>query len=486
VVIGVQEPRVYSVPAFTSTLGVEAVELAASVGLVLDPWQAFVLHRALGQREDGKWAAFEVGVDVARQNGKGAILEARELVGLFLTGEDLIIHSAHQFDTSMEAFLRMEDLLESNADLSRQVKAVSRSHGSEGFTLKTGQRLRYRTRTKGGGRGFTGTTLMLDEAMVLPESFHGALLPTVSGQSELGNPQVWYTGSAVDQLIQEDGVVFARVRERGHKGDDPSLAYFEWSVDAGEDVLPDQVEPEIMGDPGLWATANPGLGIRISVEHIEHELRSMDSRTFAVERLGIGDWPVTDKSLMTVISLELWERLTDKGSEPIDPLCFALDVSPDRDHACIAVSGTRTDGFHHIEIVEHRSGTGWVVDRLAELSEKHDPLAVLCDERGPAASLVAELLDRHVPVQTVKAAEYAQSCGSFFDTVEQEKVRHLAQPPLKAALRGVKTRPLGDAWAWGRKKSTVDITPLVAVTLALWGSMREQPSVYEDREVVAI
>jgi hypothetical protein len=31
------------------------------------------------------------------------------------------------------------------------------------------------------------------------------------------------------------------------------------------------------------------------------------------------------------------------------------------------------------------------------------------------------------------------------------------------------TRPLGDAWAWGRKGLSTEITPLVAVSLARWG-----------------
>src|SRR5205809_457432 len=91
-------PSVRSVPADVSSLGVEAAELAASAGLVLDPWQAMVLDAALGKRRDGKWAAFEVGVVVSRQNGKGGILEARELAGLFLIRERLLVHSAHQFD----------------------------------------------------------------------------------------------------------------------------------------------------------------------------------------------------------------------------------------------------------------------------------------------------------------------------------------------------------------------------------------------------
>ena len=33
-----------------------------------------------------------MGLICSRQNGKGALLEARELAGLFLLGEELILH----------------------------------------------------------------------------------------------------------------------------------------------------------------------------------------------------------------------------------------------------------------------------------------------------------------------------------------------------------------------------------------------------------
>src|SRR6185437_5906810 len=84
---GSQEPRIHHVPPFVSTLGREAIELAAVAGLNLDPWQQLVLLDSLGQRPDGRWAAFEVGLVVARQNGKDSILEAMEIAGLFLFGE---------------------------------------------------------------------------------------------------------------------------------------------------------------------------------------------------------------------------------------------------------------------------------------------------------------------------------------------------------------------------------------------------------------
>lgn len=458
---GEQQPRVASVPEYRSSAGQEAIELARMAGLILDPWEAFVLEHSLGERADGKWAAFEVGVEVSRQNGKGAILEARELTGLFLLGERLLIHSAHQFDTSLEAFRRLLYLVEDTPDFDRRVSRVSRAHGEEGIELKGGQRIRFRTRTKGGGRGFTCDCLMLDEAMFLPETAHGALLPTLSARP---NPQVWYTGSAVDQMIHEDGVVFARVRERGHRGDDPSLAYFEWSVDCPR---PEDLEDSVMADPRAWAQANPGLGIRISSEHVARELRSMDKRTFAVERLGVGDWPRTDGVGRAVIGVEQWADLADEHSRLQDPVCFAYDVTPDRRRSAIVAVGRRADGLLHGEVVEHRAGTGWVAPRLAELVTRHRALAVVCDGASPAASLVQEVEKTGIEVKTLDGKQYAQACGLLYDAVAQERLRHLGTLELASAIKGAAKRPLGDAWAWSRKNSATDISPLVALTIGV-------------------
>lgn len=439
-------------------------------GLNLDVWEALVLSESLGLGPGGRWAAFEVGLMVSRQNGKGAILEARELAGLFLLDERFIIHSAHQFDTSLEAFRRLLGLIEDSPELDARVQRVSKSHGEEGIELKknprTGlrQRIRFRTRTKGGGRGFTADLLILDEAMDLPESTVGALLPTLSARP---NPQVWYTGSAVDQEKDENGVAFARVRERGLRGDDSALAYFEWSAAAEH---PAQLTYTEATDPAVWAEANPGLGIRISEEHVGREQRSMDPRTFAVERLGVGDWPRTDGLEGVVITPEQWAVLADTESAALDPVCLCLDVAPNRSGGAIGASGYRSDGKAHVEVVEHRRGTGWMAQRALELVEAHEPLAVLVDAVGPASSLLPELEQLGVRVITVNAKEHSQACGVFYDLAEQDHLRHLGTPELASAIAGAVKRPLGDAWAWSRKNSSIDISPLVAITLALWGS----------------
>ena len=455
-------PRISSWPSYEDdSFGREAIDLAERAGLKLDGWQEDVILHGCGRDRDGQWAAFEVAAVVPRQNGKGAIEEARELAALFLLRDQFVIHSAHQFDTSLEAFRRLLFLIEETPELERQVKKVSRSHGEEGVELLNGNRIRYRTRTKGGGRGFSCDLLVLDEAMFLPDMAMGALLPTLSARP---NPQVLYAGSAVDQLVHEHGVVLARLRERGIEGDDPSLAYFEWSCDFDN---PSEVTDDIAEDEERWRESNPAIGIRIRPEHIAHEQRSVERRVFAVERLNVGDWPRTDDIGVTAIPLEQWDELTDPNSVLLNPICLAFDISPER-KASIAAAGRNQDGLFHIEVIAQKAGTQWIPQRLAELVEEHEPAMVVCDTFGPSGSMMFAVEEAGVLIEGMTATQHGQACGTLLDAVNEKTLRHLGSADLRNAIKGAATRPLGDAWAWSRKDSNVDISPLVASTLALW------------------
>jgi hypothetical protein len=72
-------------------------------------------------------------------------------------------------------------------------------------------------------------------------------------------------------------------------------------------------------------------------------------------------------------------------------------------------------------------------------------------------------------VQTVGAQSTRRRAAAIFDAAMAGRLRHIDQTPLTAAVSGARKRPLGDQWAWNRKDATTDITPLVAVTLALHG-----------------
>jgi len=446
---GAQRPRVSSVPEAVSSSGVEAIELAASVGLHLDPWQQLVLKGGCGERADGKWSAFEVAVISPRQNGKNGILEARELAGLFLFGEQLILHSAHEFKTAQEAFRRIHFLVDNSDELRKRVARVRTSHGEEGIELKGGARLRFVARTgAGSGRGFSADCTILDESFALSASAMGALLPTLSARP---NPQVWYTSSAG----KRDSTQLMVVRDRGRSGGDPALAYFEWS--AQPDVAVDDRE--------AWAQANPALGIRIEPDFIERELAALPLGEFRRERLGV--WDDEASGADWVIPMDAWQACSDPRSEIEDPVVFAPDVSFDRAWASISAAGARSDGLHGVEVVDYRRGTAWVAPRLAELVQNHGALAIGVDPGGPCGSLIPELEQLGVPLLLMSARDIAQGCGAFYDAVVEGRVRHREQPELTAAVSAARKRPLGDAWAWARKDSVSEITTLISATVAL-------------------
>jgi hypothetical protein len=440
---------VLTCPPRVSSAGLEAVELADSAGLHLDPWQCLVLEEALGERSDGKWSAFEVGLLVPRQNGKGSVLEARELAGLFLFDEKLILHSAHEFKTSSEAFSRIWSLIENTPDLERKVHKVYSAHGSEGITLKNGNRLRFVARTSGSGRGFSGDCVILDEAYKLTMKQIAALLPTLSARP---NPQLWYTSSG-GQLESD---VLLRLRQRGVTGE-KRLCFLEWSAEPDADL----------DDRAAWLQANPGFGYRIPEETMESLRAAMDDPEFALECLGI--WENVGTSL--VIPSASWQSCLDPRSR-IDGLqSFAIDVAPDQTHASIAVGGRRSDGLAHVEIVENRPGTRWVARRCSELQAKWGG-DILIDTHSPAGALLPDLEAENVRLRIISTAELVQSCGTFYSAVvaaegEEPWLRHLGQPELAKALQGAVKRPVGDAWAWSRKNSNVDISPLVAVTMVM-------------------
>lgn len=457
--IGVQRPRVRSVPEYSSSAGAEAVELAASTGLILDPWQRFVLEDSLGERPDGRWSAFEVALMVPRQNGKGAILEARELAGLFLFGEQLILHSAHEFKTAAEAFRRVLALVENSDALRRKVKKIRTSHGDEGIELLTGARLRFVARSTGSGRGFSGDLVIMDEAYNLSADAMSALLPTLSARP---NPQLWYTSSAGMESSEQ----LTLVRGRGRSGGDRRLAYFEFSAEPDADL----------DDREAWALANPALGIRISEEFIDLERGALDDAGFARERLGI--W--SDATRLTVIPMDQWNALADQWSCRVGDVAFAIDVTPDHAWSAITACGARADGLPHVELIEHRAGTEWVAGRAKELKAKHSPLGFWLDPSGPAGGLLPRLEQAGIAerpsgvkgggfLEPVSGREHAQACAFLFEQTGEKGYRHLGQPELTAALDGATKRPLGDAWAWSRLNSSVNIAPLVAATLALWG-----------------
>ncbi|UNZ20617.1 hypothetical protein [Streptomyces sp. 891-h] len=473
---GGAKPRVEVRPSFSYTLGPEARELARRAGLVLDDWQADAVDLMLSVRADGRWACYEYGEIVARQNGKGAILEARVLAGLLLLGEQLIMWSSHEYKTSMEAFRRFKALLKQLGEMLTEnlldidgvrIKVIN-TNGEESFErLDTGARVKFIARSKGSGRGFSGDLNIIDEAFAYTLLHQDALMPTLISRP---NPQIIYTSSP--PLDGESGEVMFALKQRADSGGDDSLGWRDWGVAGDLDHI-DQID---LDDRSLWAASNPALGTRLTEEKILRERRAMSDAGFARERLCV--WPRVSQG-NTVIDPGTWVRLADPESRRSGGVALGLDISPLRDYAAVCVYGLREDGLGHAQLADYRPGTKWVIPRLVELREALGPVAVAMG-RGTFAFLETALdkagfvrpedpeAPRHGDLAVTSAVDMAAAAGQVLEAVREEAFRYVPSRHLDVAVAGAKTRQTADTIAWTAKGADVDISPLVAMTLAMW------------------
>lgn len=465
---GDQRPRIELRPGNISDfeLGEDAAWMMEQAGKPLLPWQEYVVSLILARRADGRFAAFETALNVPRQNGKNVVVEARELYGLFLDPDcKTITHSAHEYRTAKNAFENMQTLVRQTPMLwSRvlgaegknyleDVRGIRNSAAEMSITLNDGSKLRYQTRSKDGGRGLTGDVVILDEAYDLTSDEIAAMMPTMAARSENGSPQIIYSSSA-GMLSSE---VWASIRDRGIAGGEERLLYLEWSA-------PDEAESD---DMDALYQSNPSLGYLISEEYVrESELRALPDEQFRRERLGI--WArIGDES---GLQGRKWKRQLDAVSQPGDCVFFGLDVAPSRDSAAITVVSERGDGRIHVELVEHRVGTDWVVERARELQDQWVPGAFVVDAGSAAGSLVGAMRRARVKVTQISGREYYQACGLMYDAFQRGDLAHIGQEPLDEAVGNVKIKPKGDSlFTWARIDPSVTIGPWVAATLAVAG-----------------
>jgi hypothetical protein len=66
----------------------------------------------------------------------------------------------------------------------------------------------------------------------------------------------------------------------------------------------------------------------------------------------------------------------------------------------------------------------------------------------------------------VSDVELTKACGEFAAAVKAGKVAHPDDVEVRESLAGAQKKPVGDAWRWDRRSSDVDISPVVALTLA--------------------
>lgn len=480
------EPAYANFPAYTETLGPEVAELNEIAGFAPDAEQRLALDALFALGADGfKPSAFEFALIAARQNLKTGFLKQATLGWLFVADQRFIVWSAHEMDTTREAFRDLVDLIDNCPTLYKRLapgptNGIHRGNGTEAIELAPteacphGQRLKFKARTHSGGRGLSGDKVILDEAFALKKEHMGSLMPTLSTRRE---GQIVYGSSA----CRPESEVLRGIVERGRSTSFEKrkrLAYMEFC--APEDACEDPECLHYVGYPGCAmdkreyiVLANPQAGKRISWDYLEAERDALPPEEYGRERMGWHDQPALEDG--PLISKDGWAARFDAQSTPGSQVAFGVYVNKLQTSAAIGIAGYREDGKIHVGIVPavrggqaaSLAGIGWMPNRIKELKDSWNPCGWGVDDRSAAGSLLADMEQLGIEIDNATPADVARACGSFYSKFNDDELRHRGSKPLADSVTAGKMRDLADAWAWERKDIKSDIVQLMAVTLAV-------------------
>ncbi len=440
------------------------------------PWQEHVIAIATEFDPDtGRPCYRNVWITVPRQSGKTTLVLILILLRLlWYAGAQRISYTAQTGQDAREKLLEdWKPVLKQSAEFwgdtesekptgDGLVAKVREQSGSEGITFVDDSILRVIASGKSAGHGKTLHQGFIDEA------FHDRDLrreqAMIPAQNTVKDAQL----IGLSTMGDADSVLLnARVkqgREAVKRNSGRGMAYFEWSAPPGTPL----------DDEAAWRRCMPALGHTIDIDVVRDALESF---TVGVDAdLGPDEFRraylnVPTSGRRTVFPDGAWEMVARMDVAPAGELTLALEATPERKSASIAVA----DNDHALELIEHRTGTGWVLDRTQQLAEDLNAPVVI-DKGGPANTFIAPLKKRGVTVIEAGTRELTMACGSFYDGVIDRTIEVRSHPDAQEAIAKARQRTVGESWAWARKVGDHDATPLVAMSLALWGvSNRPDP-----------
>jgi hypothetical protein len=459
-----ETPRNYD----RETVGPEVCDTLRKLGYEPMPWQVRMWDTMYElDPDDGSLWYRERRVTVPRQSAKTTStlaehfhrIDRSEALGW---GERPVILFTMQ--NASEARTKIvEDwmpIVESSSWALGLINKFNRSNGREGFSFLNGGRIRTYPPNLKGGHGGTIDEVDIDEAFSFVDNRaeQGARPAMITRPS----PVISIKSTAGTELGSE--YLLGKVkdgRKRVESGDDGHIYYLEYAIDPSRDDI---------DNPEHWHRWMPALGYTQTIKALLMEKEAMDADEF-FRAFGNG-WSKTGKQIIDAAS---WAQAYREKTPRHGKVWMSVDASPglhgEGRSASIAVSSYRGDDHIDSEIVAHGPGTAWVAERIGKLTREQKVQLVMVDLSGPIGTILPDIkLKCMANIEEVDARTMANACGRYHQDVLDDVAHHRSQDMLNAAVEGAAKRDLEDGWAWKRRTSTTDISPLVAVTLSHWAA----------------
>jgi hypothetical protein len=434
-----------------ASLGAAAAAVAEELGQPLMPWQRLVADVGLELTEDGRPAFREVMLTVPRQSGKThGLLVVKVQRALGWSTPQRILYSAQTGNDARKKLVEDWSPVLERSRRSLGITRILRGMGNESVEFRNGSRIVLLASSEDSGHGKTVDLAVHDE--IFADTDNRREQATIPAMATKPSAQMWLAST----MGTDESVFLNRKVDVGRmaaeRGQTTGMAYFEWSAPEDADI----------DDPETWYGCMPALGHTINEEVVRHARQTMTEGEF--RRAFLNQRTHSDER---VISAAVWDAVNDDKAGAGALPCVGIDVNPERSAAAVAMAGAGT-----VELVEHRPGVGWLVERAAGIAKRWRA-PILVDPYGPAGLFIPDLEDQGARVVPVGGNDMAQACGAFYDDIAQSAIVIRRALPLDVAVAAARKGSKGDAWVWARKTPTEDVSPLVAVTLAWWGQRNE-------------
>lgn len=422
------------------------------LGWGFDGWQDGAGRLILGKRADGLYAADTIVLSIPRQVGKTYLVACIIFALCLIFPKLTVIWTAHRKTTAAETFASFDGMAQ-RPRVAPQIQAVFRGKGDEKIIFRNGSRILFGARETGFGRGFSDVdVLVFDEAQIMTEA---TLEDMAAAQNVAKNPLTFMMGTP--PRPKDPGEVFSMHRQEALDGESDETLYIELSADRGEDPM----------DRGQWRKANPSFPLRTSERamlRLRKKLKSLDS--WLREALGVWD---EETRFQPAIASAVWRNLFDVAVDGNPPNSLGVDMSHQGE---ISISACWIDEeFAHAEEVWANVDQAAAIEWIDSRTTRRMPIVI--DNASPASALAPELKRRGKNVVLTTAFDMGTACGMVVARAKAGTVTHGAQDSVTDALQGARKRPIRDAggWGWDRRDGTVNIAPLVAWTLAVFGAI---------------
>jgi hypothetical protein len=235
---------------------------------------------------------------------------------------------------------------------------------------------------------------------------------------------------------------------------------------------------QYISDDDLLYAVNPALDIRhgngafgLTMDVVRDERGDLSPEGVARERYGW--WGNPDTIRRGVIDMDEWRELAAELPKPVKAQ-IVVDVAPDLTYTSIALGYAH--GSKTAVVVDRIDGTGRALAKVLGLSQDLGEVVEIA--LTPTASFLSPKLTKAgIPHagpsdkspgkhRVLTNAEVGKGCVAFQEMVINATIAHVSQPELNDAARNGVTRYVMDTQQWDRRERRIDISPLVAASVA--------------------